>query len=255
MSNTKLALILAAGNGSRLAARSGELPKPLVQLHGKPLLGHVMGGAHLAGIERFVIVLGYRGHKIQQWYESHPMEGVQVTWVENPDYHKNNGVSVLRAQPVIQEPFLLMMADHMFDPANARALLRHPLGKEQVFLAVDRNIDRVFDIDDATKVRLNGDRIVDIGKDLERYDALDTGMFHCDPVLFRWLAKAMKDGNCSLSDGMRLMAQNGTFKAFDIGEGYWQDVDTPEALEYALQSLPLQPELIHNTTGTGFVYA
>ena len=39
MSNTKLALILAAGNGSRLAARSGELPKPLVQLHGKPLAG------------------------------------------------------------------------------------------------------------------------------------------------------------------------------------------------------------------------
>ena len=148
-----------------------------------------------------------------------------------------------------------MMADHMFDPANARALLRHPLGKEQVFLAVDRNIDRVFDIDDATKVRLNGDCIVDIGKDLEHYDALDTGMFHCDPVLFHWLERAMKNGNCSLSDGMRLMAQNGTFKAFDIGEGYWQDVDTPEALEYALQSLPLQPELIRNTTGTGFVYA
>ena len=57
-----------------------------------------MRGAHEAGIERFVIVLGYRGHMIQQWYESRPIEGVQVTWVENPDYHKNNGVSVLRAE-------------------------------------------------------------------------------------------------------------------------------------------------------------
>ena len=253
MSTTKLALILAAGNGSRLAARSGELPKPLVQLHGKPLLEHVMSGAHEAGIDRFVIVLGYRGHMIQQWYESHPMEGVQVTWVENPDYHKANGVSVLCAKPAIHEPFLLMMSDHMFDPANAQALLRNPLGKGQVVLAVDRNIDRIFDIDDATKVRLNGDRIADIGKDLQNYDALDTGMFHCDPVLFQWLERAMKNGNCSLSDGMRLMAQNGSFKAFDIGEGYWQDVDTPEALEHALQSFPLQPELIHNTTG--FLYA
>ena len=105
MSNTKLALILAAGNGSRLAARSGELPKPLVQLHGKPLLQHVMRGAHEAGIDRFVIVLGYRGHMIQQWYESHPMEGVQVTWVENPDYHKNNGVSVLAPSPQFTSPF------------------------------------------------------------------------------------------------------------------------------------------------------
>ena len=121
MSNTKLALILAAGNGSRLAARSGELPKPLVQVHGKPLLEHVMRGAHEAGIERFVIVVGYRGHMIQQWYESHPMEGVEVTWVENPDYHKNNGISGLARQPVIHEPFLLMMADHMFRTRHARS--------------------------------------------------------------------------------------------------------------------------------------
>lgn len=253
MSNTKLALILAAGNGSRLASRSGELPKPLVHLHGKPLLEHVMSGARQAGIERFVIVLGYRGHMIQEWYESHPLEGVEVTWVENPDYHRANGVSVLRAKSAIHEPFLLMMSDHMFDPANAQALLSSPLGKGQVVLAVDRNIDRVFDIDDATKVRLKGDRIVDIGKDLRRYDALDTGMFHCDPILFQWLETAMKNGNCSLSDGMRLMAENGTFKAFDIGEGYWQDVDTPEALEYALQSLPMQPRLTPDRAG--LVYA
>src|SRR5215469_5666883 len=131
-------------------------------------------------------------------------------------------------------------------------LLRQPLGMEQVVLAVDRNIDRVFDMDDATKVRLNGDRIVDIGKNLERYDALDTGMFHCDPILFQWLERSMKNGNCSLSDGMRLMAKNGTFKAFDIGEGYWQDVDTPEAFEYALHSFPLHPELIQNTAELGY---
>jgi len=56
----------------------------------------------------------------------------------------------------------------------------------------------------------------------------------------------MKNGNCSLSDGMRLMAMNGAFRAFDIGEGYWQDVDTPEAFEYALQSFPLKPELVQN---------
>jgi choline kinase len=243
MSNTKLALILAAGNGSRLAARSGELPKPLVQVHGKPLLEHVMRGAHEAGIERFVIVVGYRGHMIQQSYESRPLKGVQVTWVENPDYHKNNGISALRAEPVIREPFLLMMADHIFEPATARRLLLHPLHKGEVILAVDYNIDRIFDIDDATKVRVNGDQIIEIGKDLDRYDALDTGMFHCDPVLFRWLERAMKNGNCSLSDGMRLMAQNGAFKAFDIGEGQWQDVDTPEALDYA--------KGVFSTTGFG----
>ncbi|MGC2613886.1 MAG: NTP transferase domain-containing protein [Terracidiphilus sp.] len=60
-----LLLILAAGNGSRIAARSGEGPKPLVTLNGKTLLEHVMSGAREAGIERLVICRGIprRGHQ------------------------------------------------------------------------------------------------------------------------------------------------------------------------------------------------
>lgn len=233
MTNANLALILAAGNGSRLAARAGELPKPLVCLNGKPLLEHVMTGARQAGIERFVIVVGYRGHAIKEWYESHPLDGVQVTWIANPDYKKDNGMSVLCAKRVIYENFLLLMADHLFEPETARALLRQPLAKEEVILGVDSNISRVFDIDDATKVRLDQDRILEIGKSLRDYNALDTGMFLCCPALFGWLETAARNGNCSLSDGLRLMAQNGTFKGFNIGDAQWQDVDTPAALDYA----------------------
>ncbi|MGO9337220.1 MAG: NTP transferase domain-containing protein [Terracidiphilus sp.] len=242
MPNTKLALILAAGNGSRLAACSGELPKPLVPLDGKPLLEHVISGAREAGVEKFVIVVGYRGRTIQEWYENRPFAGIDVTWVENPDYrNKNNGVSVFCAKDMIHEPFLLLMADHIFEPATAGALLRQPLGKNEVILGVDRKIKNVFDLDDATKVRLEGDCIVDIGKNLKRYNALDTGMFLCQPVLFQWLEKAMIDGNCSLSDGLRTMAQNRTFKGFDIGAAHWQDVDTPAALDYARDSFFKHP--------------
>ena len=241
MSNTKLALILAAGNGSRLAACSGELPKPLVPLNGKPLLEHVMRSACEAGIEKFVIVVGCRGHMIRSWYRNRPLRGVDVKFVENPDFHKNNGVSVLRAKDAIDEPFLLLMSDHVFEADTARALLRQPIGEDEVILAIDRKIGSVFDLDDATKVRLEEDRIVDIGKNLRRYDALDTGMFHCQPVLFHWLETAMINGNCSLSDGMRLMGQNRKFKGFDIGDAYWQDVDTPAALAYARDSFVAQP--------------
>lgn len=252
MSNTKLALILAAGNGSRLAAYSGELPKPLVPLHGKPLLEHVISGAHEAGIEKFVVVVGYRGRAIQEWYENRRFGGIEVTWVENPDYRKDNGVSVLCAKDLIHEPFLLLMADHIFEPATAGALLRQPLGKDEVILGVDRKIESVFDLDDATKVRLEGNRIVDIGKNLKLYNALDTGMFLCQPVLFHWLESAMIDGNCSLSDGLQVMAGNGTFKGFDIGEGRWQDVDTPAALNYARNSFFVRPWPMHQIAGPAY---
>ena len=91
----------------------------------------------------------------------------------------------------------------------------------------------VFDLDDATKVRRDGNHIVDIGKEIDKYDALDTGMFLCSPALFDRLQSAVKDGNCSLSDGMRQLAQDRCLRALDIGEAGWQDLDTPEALAHA----------------------
>ena len=226
-------LILAAGNGSRIKSASGGSPKPLVQLHGKSLLEHVISDAREAGIDRFVIVVGYGADTMRRWLVDRRLGGVSITLVENVHYHKDNGVSVLRARDELRSAFMLLMADHIFESRTARALLEQPLIPGEVILAVDPKIDQVFDLDDATKVRRNGDRIVDIGKKLTTYDAFDTGMFLCSPALFDVLESAKTEGNCSLSDGMRMLGRAGRLRAFDIGDAAWQDVDTPEALIYA----------------------
>ena len=100
----------------------------------------------------------------------------------------------------------------------------------QVNLAIDRKIDTIFDLDDATKVQTSGDQLTAIGKELTDYDAIDTGVFLCSDELFRYLKAAQRDGDCSLSDGVRLMAADGKVRAVDIGGAWWQDVDTPEML-------------------------
>jgi choline kinase len=233
MGKVNQCLILAAGNGTRLRPVSAGLPKPLVLFRGKPILEHVIHRAHQAGIDNFVIVVGYRSDLIRRWFDSRWLGSISVTLVENPDYHKANGISVLKAKGEIYEKFLLLMADHIFEPQTAEALMQQQLAPGEVILAVDPNIDRVFDLDDATKVRRDGDRIVDIGKEIANYDALDTGMFLCNPGLFDKLESATKDGNCSLSDGMRQLARERNLRAFEIGEAHWQDVDTPEALAHA----------------------
>jgi choline kinase len=225
-------LILAAGNGTRIRSVSAGLPKPLVDFRGTPILEHVIRRANQAGIEKFVIVVGYRSDLIRNWFDGRSL-GVSVTFVENPEYHKSNGVSALKAKDEIHENFLLLMADHIFEPETARALLKQRLQPGEVILAVDPNTDRIFDLDDATKVRRHGDRIVDIGKEIAHYDALDTGMFLCSPALFGRLESATRDGNCSLSDGMRQLADERRLRALEIGDAQWQDVDTPEALAYA----------------------
>jgi 1L-myo-inositol 1-phosphate cytidylyltransferase len=232
MKNVNQCLILAAGNGTRIRSVSGALPKPLVDFQGRPLLEHVIDRASQAGIERFVIVVGYRSDLIRRWFEGRSL-GVSITFVENPDYHKSNGISALKARNEIDENFLLLMADHIFEPENARVLLKQRLATGEVILAVDPNIDRIFDLDDATKVSREGDRIVAIGKEIAHYDALDTGMFLCSPALFNQLESAIKDGDCSLSDGMRQLIAKRRLRALEIGEGQWQDLDTAEALAYA----------------------
>jgi 1L-myo-inositol 1-phosphate cytidylyltransferase len=226
-------LILAAGNGSRIASVGGGVPKPLVPLCGVPLLEHVMASSREAGIERFVIVAGYRADLIRRWLSGRSTDGASVTLIENLEYHKANGISALAAKAELRQPFLLLMSDHIFEPKTAKALLREPLAEDEVILAVDSKIDSVFDLDDATKVQRRGNYILEIGKNLSNFDALDTGMFLCSPTLFNRLELAKKDGDCSLSEGMRKLAHEWKLKAFDIGEGHWQDVDSPQALAYA----------------------
>ena len=232
MKEVNRCLILAAGNGTRIKSIANGLPKPLVDFQGKPMLEHVIERARQAGIDDVVIVVGYRSGLIRRWLDGRSL-GVSITLVENPDYHQPNGISALKARNEIQENFLLLMADHIFEPETARLLLNASLRDGEVILAVDPNIDRVFDLDDATKVLRNGDRIVDIGKEIARYDALDTGMFLCGPALFDRLELASKKGNCSLSDGMRQLIAEKRLRALEIGEGQWQDLDTPEALAHA----------------------
>jgi choline kinase len=186
-----------------------------------------------AGIERFVIVAGYRADLIRRWLNDRSMDGISVKLIENLEYQKANGVSALAAKTELNQPFLLLMSDHIFEPKTARRLLRQPLAEDEVILAVDSKIDRVFDLDDATKVQRKGNYVVGIGKDLPSYDALDTGMFLCSPALFDRLEAARKNGDCSLSDGMRKLAHDRKLRAFDIGDGHWQDVDSPQALAHA----------------------
>jgi 1L-myo-inositol 1-phosphate cytidylyltransferase len=204
-----------------------------------------MSGAKQAGIERFVIVVGHQGDIVRRWFAGSSLRTTPVTWVENTEYHKKNGISLLKARYAVDQPFLLLMSDHIFEPGTAASLLRQPLAKDEVILGVDHKLDCIFDLDDATKVVRTGDYITSIGKNLKVYDAADTGMFLCTPAVFDALDAVMKDGNCSLSDGMQHMASNRKLRAYDIEDAIWQDIDTPEMLDFA--QVQLSPQYSHMT--------
>jgi 1L-myo-inositol 1-phosphate cytidylyltransferase len=124
------------------------------------------------------------------------------------------------------------MSDHLFDQSILELLL-HNAALDELNLAIDRKVDSIFDSDDAMKVQTRGDRILEIGKDLVNYDAIDTGFFVCPLNIFNHLERAKHDGDCSLADGVRSMASEGKARAVDIGNAWWQDIDTPAMLACA----------------------
>jgi len=159
--------------------------------------------------------------------------------VENPVWEEGNGTSAAAAAPFLQGAFFLLMCDHVFEPEMLGHLRTATEADEADVcrLAVDHRIEEIFDLPDATKVRLSGQTITAIGKDLVPFDAIDTGLFLCRPVLFEALERARAQGDSSLSGGMRQLLSAGKLQAVDIGAHFWSDVDTPASLAYTERML------------------
>ena len=148
--------------------------------------------------------------------------------INNAEFEKSNGISVMVGGACAGGPFVLSMADHLYTPAIARLVGSSDLAAADLYLATDTRIDAVLDLDDATKVRTEDGRIVDIGKTLEVYDRIDCGVFAVTPRLLDALAEVRAErGDCSLSHGVKRLAERGRARVADIGDGFWQDVDTP----------------------------
>lgn len=232
------AVILAAGRGRRLQTSLGRSPKPLARLLGLTLLERAVLSCWKAGVTECYVVVGYGKEKIIPCIEKLGRRSrISVRMVENPNWREGNGTSALAASPYLTGPFLLIMCDHVFDPAILRSLMEAEDGSEGCLLVVDRRTDQVFDLEDATKVRLDGQVITAIGKEITSFDAVDTGLFLCRPLLFDALEKARANGDGSLSGGIRQLIAVSKIKAVDIGDRFWIDIDTRECLAHARRML------------------
>jgi len=217
------ALILAAGQGSRL----NHGPKPLHAVLGVPLLARALNTLQRAGIERAYVVIGYEADVVRRGIEQIDSIGIEVVWLLNEEWEQPNGLSVLAARDAIQEPFVLVMADHIFDPKIVSRLIETPRAADEVLLAVDRRLEQIADIDDATKVQVNAGSIERISKSLADYNAVDTGLFVAGPSLFDAVHRACMDDRKTLSAGVQTLAEDGKAAVIDVTGLMWHDVDTP----------------------------
>ncbi len=231
-------LIIAAGKGSRLRLRGDS--KPLIPILGVPLIERVIRSAWEAGADDFYVVTGYHEEGIRTFLRRlTDRTGIPITPIVNGDWEKENGLSVLKARHHLSDPFLLLMADHLFEPSIAREMLELPLAEGEISLAVDRDIrNSLVDMGDVTRVKTEGGKINNIGKGLTDFNGFDTGIFVSTPAIFGTLERcAEESGDTSLSGAVRVLAGEGRAKAVDINGHFWIDVDDPTAVRQAENAL------------------
>jgi len=234
----EMALILAAGLGSRLRPQT-KTPKPLTRVLGLTLAERVVCTLLDAGIQRFLVTLGHEAETVRGHFSDIARRrGVTIDFIEAKGWERGNGASALAAKGHTGEtPFFLVMIDHLFDPKIARALVDDPPAPGEMRLAVDRDKDGIFDLDDVTRVKIGDGRIQAIKKTLDNWDAGDTGVMLCTSGLFEGLERAAVNNKHGLSDGLRELAGEGRAKTVDVTGLPWLDVDTPDALREAERRL------------------
>ncbi|MBL4867017.1 MAG: phosphocholine cytidylyltransferase family protein [Pseudomonadales bacterium] len=118
------ALLLAAGTGSRLHPLTLNAPKCLTEVGGRPILGRLVENLRSQGITRLVVVTGYLQSCVRAFLEINKGD-MQVDYVFNPIYQTTNNIySLWLARQAIQQPFLLLESDLVFESGMLKELLK-----------------------------------------------------------------------------------------------------------------------------------
>jgi NDP-sugar pyrophosphorylase family protein len=231
-------VILAAGVGSRLAPFTESRPKPLLPLLGKPLIEYTIDAFVSVGVTDLVVVVGYGAEHLKAYLGDGQKYGLRIRYAHNPRYDLGNGYSLYQARDLIDdESFIVAMADHLLSVEAIAPLLRRS-GRPGFLIGADRAADDSPE-GEATKLWVDGgDRVEQMGKELQRWNGIDAGVFRFNSGVFRSLERAISREKTNLTDGlMEFIGGGGNLHAVDISGSFWMDVDTLDDWHQAEKAL------------------
>ena len=246
-------MILAAGAGTRLGPVTDELPKALVEVGGRPLLGWVAEGLAKAGVTRIIVNTHHHEGQIRAFLSHSGPPGVSFVFSPEPEGPYETGGGLLRAASLFKEnrPFLLHNVDVLSTIHLESLVRRHQEargaegGGTIASLAVQRRDSRrVLLFDDQGLMgweNRGSDRAPD-GRVLVR-EAVGTvgrrsftGIHVVDPVIF---GLSDRTGSFSvITLYLELAALGWIINPIDVSEEEWLDVGTPERLAEARARFP-----------------
>ncbi len=229
------AILLAAGMGTRLRPYTDQLPKPLTKILGKPIIEYSLNALKSAGIKNIIIVTGYLGSEIRRRLKDGAHLGVKIKYCHNSRYMLENAISLKVAKEALlnKSPFFLLMGDHLFSETIIKRAMENI--DRQPLLCVDKNPHYPPQIKDATKVLIDQKGyIIDIGKNIPRWNAVDTGLFILDDTIFEVIYQLEKQKpNLTITDCIKYLSLNvKPVWGCDITNHFWFDIDTQQDIKF-----------------------
>ena len=229
-----MAVILAAGIGSRLRPLTDDCPKSLLSVGGSIILERTIRNCLSCGISQFVLVLGHKSDQIKQLVNK-AFRGIRVTYVINERYHDTNtGYSLMLASSAIgSAEFIKFDADLVFDTNILRRLVDSDLPN---VLCIDRDI--VLEAEEVKVITDDQMRVLEIGKSVNPKIATGESIgvekisAETGSLLFTELSQMMESSvnhqEYYEAAYSQLMKKKTVFHALDITGQKWTEIDTAE---------------------------
>jgi len=238
MTKIDKAVVLAAGRGTRMRELTAEVPKPMIEVRGKPVLQHIIEGLRGARIDQLLLIIGYRADAVRDFFGDGSRYNVAIKYTTQTVQDGTGRVVDLGHDFVGNRPFILAYGDILVDSANYKRVVDLPDDVE-AFLTVTRG-------EDVTKggaVFLNEEMdLVDLREKPKPGEPTspwyNAGLYAFRPSVFDFTVKLKPSprGEYELTDAIRDLAQSGKkVKALEL-TGEWADVRDPEILAKLNQS-------------------
>jgi choline kinase/phosphatidylglycerophosphate synthase len=221
-SGPRVGVVLAAGRSERLSPLLLGDSKALLRIGGVSLVERAVKGLLRLGLERVVVVVGYRAGVLAALIDHWGLASVETVLAES--WEAGNGASLASARPLVaDEPtFLLVTTDHVFGEGSLEELARSNVPAALIDHAPATDV-----WSEGTRVRLHGDRVTGFSKALET-PAIDCGAFVLPGAVFDAQRRAAQAGDWSLAGAVNALAETTEIRAVPLEEGSWcVDVDTP----------------------------
>jgi len=225
------AVILAAGEGTRLNKGWTIVPKPLLEVGNKTIIEHTITSLKEAGIKDFVIVVGFMSEHIKDYLRDGFELGVNIEYVYNKDYKSSLTDSLKLVKEKISGQFVLCMADLFFSSSIIKELMEKS-SENYNYVCIDKKLSKIRRIEEKYKVQTMNDSILQVSHVLPTYNAIDCGIYLMHDSFFQTLENCLEQGKNSLPLIITELALQGKFKVYDIGELEVIDIDREKDIEY-----------------------